>query len=686
MRLGESIEVLSNIGETRHKQLNQMGIESINDLIEYIPRDYEDRSSVNNIAELRLGEVCSVAVRVDAKPEVRRAGRLLITVARISDNTGSAEAVWYNQGYIKSSLKVGAVYVVTGKAVQKFGRVQIEVKDFELYNEYSLNSGRIVPMYRLPAKLSQKIFRSVVKQALDGLGEELADFMPRSITEGACLCDRAFALHNIHFPRDNKAFFEARHRLVFEELFMLQMRLLQLKGDVEKRESKVRLKDYGADRLLKSLGFELTGAQKRAIREALVDIRDGKVMNRLVQGDVGCGKTAVAQVLAYIMANNGYQSVLMAPTDVLAKQHYEGFCRLFEHLGISVALLTSEVKGKQRKATLAAIESGEVNIIIGTHAVIQESVVYHRLGLAITDEQHRFGVRQRQALSVKGAEGGEPHILVMTATPIPRTLALILYGDLDISVVDELPPGREKVDTCAVTTGYYQRLYTFIKKQVQEGGQCYIICPMIEEGSRKELRSVLSYTEELRDIHLKGLRVECVHGKMKGAEKSDIMSRFASGEVDVLVSTTVIEVGINVPNASLMVIENAERFGLSALHQLRGRVGRGKRKSWCVLVSDSKTEVAQKRLGIMCKTNDGFVISEKDLELRGPGDFFGTRQHGLPEMKIANLYKDVNVLKEVQQAAIDLYKADENLLKSENKLLKLKIQSLFEEENKKICL
>ncbi len=431
--------------------------------------------------------------------------------------------------------------------------------------------------------------------------------------------------------------------------------------------------------LIEKLGFELTEPQKKVVSEIMADYKKGYVMNRLVQGDVGSGKTAVAMIAAYTVIQNGYQAVLMAPTDVLANQHYKSFCQLFD----DCCLLTSSMKKREKDKAYEAIADGSAKMIIGTHALIQDKVEYNNIGLVITDEQHRFGVNQREKLSNKG---NNPHIMVMTATPIPRTLALILYGDLDISIIDKLPPGRKKVDTFAVDHNYYERLYNFIKKECGKGRQTYVICPMIEENDKMELRSVLSYTEELKNEKLLGLRVECIHGKMKNNEKQYIMEEFAAGNIDVLVSTTVIEVGINVPNATLMIIENAERFGLSALHQLRGRVGRGAEKSYCVLVSDAKNKVAKERLGIMCKTNDGFVISEKDLTLRGPGDFFGTRQHGLPEMKIANLYKDIDILKKVQECAISLYKFDKNLENDENKLLKLRIFDLFERKIKKICL
>ncbi|MDO5389257.1 MAG: ATP-dependent DNA helicase RecG, partial [Clostridia bacterium] len=506
---------------------------------------------------------------------------------------------------------------------------------------------------------------------------------PSHILEKHNLCSREFAVRNIHFPINDDAFFKARRRLVFDELLLLQLHLLELKGNVCGKKSSILIEDHNDDEVRNELGFKLTKAQEKVLCEIKGDFKKGFVMNRLIQGDVGSGKTAVAMIAAYIAVKNGYQTVLMAPTDVLANQHYKSFCSVFEKLNIKCELLTSGLKKREKDRAYDNIESGYAKIIIGTHALIQDKVRYNNIGLVITDEQHRFGVRQREMLAEKG---NEPHVLVMTATPIPRTLALILYGDLDISIIDELPPGREKVDTFAVDHGYYQRLYSFVRKEILKGRQTYIICPMIEENDKAELRAVISYTEELDRNIFPEFRVACVHGKMKNNEKQEIMEDFAKGNIDILVSTTVIEVGINVPNATLMIIENAERFGLSALHQLRGRVGRGSEKSYCVLVSDTKNKTSKERLKIMCKTNDGFVISEKDLTLRGPGDFFGTRQHGLPEMKIANLYKDIDILKEVQQTAIELYSNEKESNSVENSLLKTKIYNIFMTKVKKICL
>lgn len=683
MNPSDSIDVVKNIGKTRAEQLNKLGIETVEDLIEYYPRDYEDRSRFVPINEIEIGSVNTIRGRILTSPEARRVRTITIVGVRIADGTGSIECVWFNQPYVKNQLIVGKEYTFTGKVIQKFGRIQMESPDYELVNADSLNTGRIVPVYTVPKKMSQKVIRGCIKDAMDTVDGSLDEYMPESIIREHNLCSREFAVRNIHFPENDKAFFKARRRLVFDELLFLQMHLLELKGNVCDKKTSVVINDFDDSEIRNALGFSLTDAQEKVLNEIKNDFTTGFVMNRLIQGDVGSGKTAVAMISAYIAIKNGYQAVLMAPTDVLANQHYKSFCDTLEPLGIKCELLTSGLKKKEKDRAYDNIATGYAKMIIGTHALIQEKVKYNNLGLVITDEQHRFGVRQREMLSEKG---DEPHILVMTATPIPRTLALILYGDLDISIIDKLPPGRKKVDTFAVDHSYYQRLYAFIKKEVAKGRQVYIICPMIEENDKMELRAVLSYTDDLDRNILPELRVSCVHGKMKNAEKQTVMEEFAKGNIDVLVSTTVIEVGINVPNASLMIIENADRFGLSALHQLRGRVGRGSEKSYCVLVSDAKSKVAKERLKIMCQTNDGFVISEKDLTLRGPGDFFGTRQHGLPEMKIANLYKDVDILKEVQQTAISLYKKDKELKSVENSRLKAKIFDIFITKIKKICL
>lgn len=685
MLLTDSVTQIKNIGGEREKLLASLNIHTVGDLVEYFPRDYDDRTSLASVAELKVGESATFTARAVSDAQVMRIKRLTITKILLSDGTGNIEAIWYNQPYMKNTLKPGQLYMFTGKIAEKYNRLQVDSPEFEPLkpNGEPVSGGRIVPVYTLTKKLSQKILRQTIKAVLDDVTPCLAEFIPDGIRRKYKLCERSFAINNIHFPQNDESFFMARERLVFEELFLLQTKLLQLKGTVQAKPVSVKITDFDYKPLLKRFSFSLTGAQQRVIDEICNDFSGGLVMNRLIQGDVGCGKTAVAVIAAYITVNNGYQTALMAPTDVLATQHYKSFTEIFEPLGIKCALLTSALKKKEKQAVYTSLETGEAQIVIGTHALIQDTVHFNRLGLVITDEQHRFGVRQRAVLTEKG---DNPHALVMTATPIPRTLALILYGDLDISVIDELPPGREHIDTFAVHTGYYQRVYAFIRKEIEKGRQAYIICPMIEENEKLQLKSVTEYAAQLQSGVFADLRVDLLHGKMKGDEKQRIMTDFADGKTDILVSTTVIEVGINVPNATVMLIENAERFGLSALHQLRGRVGRGGGKSYCILVSDGKSKVSRERLKTMCATNDGFVISEKDLSLRGPGDFFGTRQHGLPEMKIANLYKDINILKQVQQASVELYHTDPNLCMEENITLKNKIADIFENGDEKICL
>lgn len=685
MQLTSLVTEIKNIGGERAKLLASLNIHTVGDLVEYFPRDYDDRTDVLTVAELKAGDSATFRAKVAANTEVMRAKRLVIAKTLLSDGTGNIEAVWYNQPYMKNNLKQGQLYLFTGKITEKFNRLQVESPEFEPLkpNGEPISGGRIVPIYTTTKKLSQKILRQLIKSVLEDVTPQLAEFIPEKIRRQYRLCERSFAINNIHFPQNDESFFMARRRLVFEELFLLQTKLLQLKGSIREKTACFKMKDADYSPMLNRLSFDLTGAQRRTIEEIIKDFKGGLCMNRLIQGDVGCGKTAVAMIAAYLTVKNGAQTALMAPTDVLALQHYKGFSEIFEPMGIKCALLTSSLKKKEKQAVYLAFENGDIDIVIGTHALIQDAVSFKRLGLVITDEQHRFGVRQREILTEKG-EG--VHTLVMTATPIPRTLALILYGDLDISVIDELPPGRQEITTYAMHTAYYPRIYGFIRHEAEAGRQIYIICPMIEENEKMQLKAVTEYAAQLREGALSGLRVELLHGKMSNDEKQTIMEEFAKGNIDVLVSTTVIEVGINVPNATVMVIENADRFGLSALHQLRGRVGRGSEKSYCILVSDSKGKTALERLKTMCSTNDGFVISEKDLKLRGPGDFFGTRQHGLPEMKIANLYKDIDILKEVQQASVELYRGDPELDMEENENLRRKITEIFESGSEKICL
>ena len=668
------VSTLKGIGEQRERKLQKLGIGTIEDLLTHYPREYKDRSEILKIADLPMDEPSTFLAQVKEEGQNSRHGRLVYTRMKVYDETGSVGVLWYNQPYMKNSLKIGEWYLFSGKLQKKYGRTEILSPEIERIGE-NFAGGRIIPVYPASEGVSQKMLRNLMEDALSQMSGGIREELPLWLRKEYRLAERNFAIENIHFPKTEQGFYDARRRLVFEELFVLQTALFQLKNTLEDSGEGIRMKKKKALQEGEGmLPFALTGAQKRVLKEIERDMTSGKIMNRLVQGDVGSGKTAVAIITSYWAIQNGYQATIMAPTEVLANQHFESFQKIFEPAGIKVVLLTGSLKAKEKREALEMVKNGQAQMIVGTHAVIQKGVEYHNLGIAITDEQHRFGVRQRSTLVEKGEN---VHALVMTATPIPRTLALILYGDLDISIIDELPPGRQKIDTSAVDSRYHQRIYTFIQKHVKEGRQAYAICPMIEENEKLEVQNVLDYTEELTQ-ELTECRVACVHGKMKAKEKQDIMDRFAAREIDVLVSTTVIEVGINVPNATIMLIENAERFGLAQLHQLRGRVGRGAEKSYCILVSDTKTKIAKERMKTMTESEDGFVISEKDLKLRGPGEFFGIRQHGLPELKIADLYKDMAILKEVQSAAAELLKKDRFLEREEHRLLKEHIGSYLE--------
>lgn len=649
MLISDSIEKLSGVGERRKKLLNKLGIYTVRDLIDYFPRTYEDRSVIFPIKDISEDGKATFRGYIKSIENTRFGGKV-ITNATVYDETGKIRVVWYNQPYLKNSLSLTDEYLFTGTFRKKYGRREIISPETERVTEKeSLSMGRIIPVYHLTENLSQKFLRGLIKQALDETESRVPEFISGDIRKKYNLCERNFAIENIHFPKDYDSFFIARKRAVFEELYIMQTALLMLKNKRCFGKKGAVFSKTDADEFLNSLPYKLTGAQIRTIEDIKRDMTGGKIMNRLIQGDVGSGKTAVAMAAAFMTVKSGYQCALMAPTEVLAQQHYKSFKNAFEVFGIKVVLLTGSLNKKEREKAYNDIESGKADIIIGTSALIQDGLEFKSLSLVITDEQHRFGVNQRGVLSGKG---NDPHVLVMTATPIPRTLALILYGDLDISVIDEMPPGRQKIDTRAVNSSYHKRIYDFIVKHVKAGRQAYIICPMVEESEENDAKSVITYSAELSKGALKDVRVACLHGKMKPSEKQGIMEAFSRGETDVLVSTTVVEVGIDVPNANIIVIENAERFGLAQLHQLRGRVGRGSEQSYCILITDSKTEVAKKRMEIMVKSGDGFEISEKDLDIRGPGEFFGTRQHGLPELKIANLYRDMDILKQAQEATL----------------------------------
>ena len=672
---GTELRYVKGVGEARARAFGRLGVHDLAGLVSFFPRAYEDRTRLVRVAELADGDLVCVEAVVGTEPQLSRIRRGLDLLRfRAVDETGAMQLTFFNQAYLKDQFRKGESYVFYGRAQVKGRFVSMTNPVFDRLADFGRVTGRIVPVYRLTSGLSQNTVRSAVRQALDLSQGRLPDGLPDCVADEYKLCTARYAYENVHFPADMQALSLARRRLVFEELFVLACALGLLRGGREGAQGRV-LRGAGLGTFTGSLPFSPTGAQLRAMREAIGDMSSGKLMNRLVQGDVGSGKTLVAAACIWYAAQSGAQSAFMAPTEILAEQHYATLTGFLEPFGIRVAKLTGSMRAAEKRAVLSGLASGEYALCVGTHALLSGGVEFRDLALVVTDEQHRFGVQQRAALAEKGLR---PHILVMSATPIPRTLALMIYGELDVSLIDELPPGRQKVDTFAVDESYRARLGGFIEKLVSEGRQVFVVCPRIEEGEEAGdgLKSAEEHAEELRQ-QLPGLRIACIHGKLKAREKDEIMSRFAAGETDVLVSTTVIEVGVDVPNAALMVVENAERFGLSQLHQLRGRVGRGKHKSWCILVSDAKGEEARARLHAMTHISDGFKIAEEDLRLRGPGDFFGSRQHGLPELHIADLGADMNVLKAAQDAAKRLLDSDPRLERPENKRLRSRAGELL---------
>lgn len=673
--LNTDVRYIKGIGEQRAKALGKLGIATLRDLISYFPRAYDDRSALRRIADLVPGETAGVAAMVASPPTIShiRKGLDLVKL-RAVDDTGTLDVTFFNQAWLKNSLHQGETYIFYGRAEGSLLRHQMANPVVEPEGRREV-TGRIVPIYPLTAGVSQLILSRSIRQGLDACADILPDVLPDRVRQHHQLCRIEYAYENIHFPESAEALDLARRRLAFEELFLFTIGLERLRS----RREVVHVPPCGGvdmELFYRALPFTLTDAQRRCVEEALADMRSGTPMNRLCQGDVGSGKTMVAAACVYFMVKNGRQAALMAPTEILAQQHYQGLAPLLENLGIRCALLTGSTTAKTKRSITQQLESGEIDFAIGTHALITGSVAYRDLGLVVTDEQHRFGVAQRAELAAKG---DHPHILVMSATPIPRTLALILYGDLDVSIIDQLPPGRQPVQTFAVTGGYHQRVYRFIRKLVGEGRQAYIVCPMVEENDQlpDERKAVTEYAKKLQSEVFPDLKVAFVHGKMKPKEKDAVMAAFAAHETDILVSTTVIEVGVDVPNAALMVVENADRFGLSQLHQLRGRVGRGKHQSYCVLMTSTHSAESRERLRVLAKTADGFRIAEEDLKLRGPGDFFGQRQHGLPQLGIADLAGDMRVLKEAQQAAQVLLEADPGLSRPEHAPLLGRVRRLF---------
>ena len=679
--LTTDVRWIKGIGEKRAAGLKKLGINTLSDLVSYFPRAYDDRTVFKKINELTIGENACVIAVAAAEPTLShiRAGMDIVKL-RAVDEAGSLNITFFNQSYMKQNIRAGETYVFYGRVGGTFLRPEMTNPIVERESAVRRFTGRIVPIYRLTAGISQAMIASAVIQGLEACGDLLPDPLPDGVRQKYKLAQSRFAYETVHFPNSFEELEIARRRLIFEELYVLSCAMTFLKGSRRAADGNA-FSDTDARDFIKNLPFSPTAAQSRAIDEALGDMAKAVPMSRLVQGDVGSGKTVVAAACCYSAFKSGYQAAMMAPTEILARQHYKTLTDMLGAHGINVGILIGSMTAKEKKVVIQGLVSGEIDVIVGTHAIISDGVEFKALGLVITDEQHRFGVNQRTALAGKG---NCPHVLVMSATPIPRTLALIVYGDLDISVIDELPPGRQTVDTFAVTEKLRGRVNNFIRKQILEGGQAYIVCPMVEDGETSDgsIKSVKKYAENLEKNVFPDLKAALVHGKLKPKEKEKVMAGFAAGDYDILVATTVIEVGVDVPNANLMVIENADRFGLSQLHQLRGRVGRGSRKSYCILFETTGNEQSEKRLKVMCETNDGFKISEADLKMRGPGDFFGSRQHGLPEMKIANFASDMEVLQTAQAAAKETIAEDRRLSLPKNQRLRKYIDKMLEDSVK----
>ena len=627
MGLEKEIQYVKGVGPNRAKLLQKLGINTLEDLITYYPREYEDRSKPKMITSLVDGEETLIeAMVVSRMSEQRIRKNMTIYKLIVRDETGTCLLTWFNQSYLKNKFVLGQKYKFYGKVSVKYGKIEMNSPVYDT-EETSKNTGKIIPIYPATYGLAQTTIRQVMENGLKVVNEErlLEETLPDYIIDEYKLSDTKTAIKEIHFPKDFTSFEKARKRLVFEELLSMQLALMSLKNQYTKEEKGIAFdKNVKMSDVINELPFRLTKAQLKVLEEIDYDMEKEKPMNRLLQGDVGSGKTIVALIAAYKAVKCGYQAAIMAPTAILASQHLESFEGILNKFGIRCELLIGSVTKKKKEEMLERLKNGEIDILIGTHALLEENVIFKNLGLVVTDEQHRFGVRQRGVIAKKGEH---PDVLVMTATPIPRTLALILYGDLDISIIDELPPNRKKIDTFAVTKSMETRVHNFIKKQIAEGRQVYVVCPLVEETEEINAKAVLELAEKYKEEIFSEYRVEYLHGKMRPKEKDLIMQEFKDGNIDILISTTVIEVGVNVPNASIMVVENAERFGLAQLHQLRGRVGRGEYQSYCILKYQGNSDIIRQRMKTMQDTNDGFIIAEKDLELRGSGEFFGTRQH-----------------------------------------------------------
>ena len=682
--MGQSLRTLKGVGEKTEKLFWKVGIYDTDDLLHYYPRNYDEYETPVDIAELKEGTVQAVSAAVCSGVYVNSVrGRQIISV-NIADQSGKFPVVWFNLPYLKKTLRKGSWFVFRGRIVRKQGKLEMEHPEIFTPSAYEEILHHLQPVYGLTAGLSNKTVVKMITQLLESVSMQ-SEYLPEEFRERYELADINYALRTIHFPPNKEELLVSRKRLVFDEFFLFILSVRKMKEKTEETPNCFPVKEtWLTEEIIERLPYSLTGAQLNAWHEIERDLAGRRMMSRLVQGDVGSGKTILAFLAMCLVADNGYQAALMAPTEVLARQHYEGFQKLMEEQNLSfpAVLLTGSDTAREKRLAYAKIASGEALVIIGTHALIQEKVEYANLALVITDEQHRFGVKQREALTTRG---NPPNILVMSATPIPRTLAIILYGDLDISVIDELPARRLPIKNCVVNTSYRPKAYSFIERQVREGRQAYVICPMVEESEGMEAENVLDYTEKLRENLSSDIRIEYLHGKMKAKEKNVVMEAFAQGEIQVLVSTTVVEVGVNVPNATVMMVENAERFGLAQLHQLRGRVGRGEYQSYCIFIQGNQEQVS-KRLEILNKSNDGFYIAGEDLKLRGPGDLFGIRQSGDMEFKIGDIYNDSAILTKASEAADEILALDPELDLEQHRFLKERMGSYGQSEAENISL
>lgn len=676
MNLRTNIQYLKGIGPAKAVLLGKLGIYTLGDLLEHYPRQYEDRTQFKLIKDLQDGQLQTFVAVIVGGDEKRPRRGLTITRIYVRDDGGQAELIWFNQPYKKRECKAGKIIVISGKVQHRFGTIQIQNPDIEDYDQQESNTmGKVLPVYPASENIKQGFLRNLIQQVLDNYSYLIEENLPECIKQKYNLADRINAFKNVHFPENMEILSVARKRLVFEELYLLQCGLAYLRKINKCHCQGIKHTFDGklVKQLESNLSFKLTDDQQSVLQEIKADMEDVTPMQRLVQGDVGSGKTVLAAIALAKTVENGFQGAMMAPTEILSEQHYHTLAKMMSPLGVKLALLTGSLAKSAKSAVLKGLKDGLIDIVIGTHALLQDTVEFKNLGLVVTDEQHRFGVRQRAVLQAKGQM---PDVLVMTATPIPRTMALTVYGDLDVSLIRQLPAGRKPIITKQYGTHRRADVYRGVVREIERGRQAYIVCPLVEESDKIDAQSAVDMYQMLTNSHFKNISCGIVHGKMKQSEKDEVMSSFYQGKTKILIATTVIEVGVNVPNATVMVIEDADRFGLAQLHQLRGRIGRGEYQSYCMLLSDSKSEETKERLSLMTQYADGFVLAEKDLELRGPGQFFGTKQHGLPDLKIANIIQDIDILLQARQAA-EYTVSNSELLENMKKALQERFKDQF---------